>query len=78
VGAILLDPSCSDHFGPIVVSEVSAGSVRAFAELYDRWGYGQLSHAEIAAELGLPSATVKSRMRFGLQSLRTSVDHTSA
>jgi RNA polymerase sigma-70 factor (ECF subfamily) len=40
--------------------------------------YGRLSHAEIAAQLGLPSATVKTRMRLGLQTLRTSSDHTSA
>jgi RNA polymerase sigma-70 factor (ECF subfamily) len=32
--------------------------------------YGQLSHTEIAAHLGLPSGTVKGRMRLGLQTLR--------
>ncbi len=32
--------------------------------------YGQLSHTEIAARLGLPAGTVKGRMRLGLQKLR--------
>lgn len=32
--------------------------------------YGQLSHTEIAARLGLPTGTVKGRMRLGLQQLR--------
>jgi RNA polymerase sigma-70 factor (ECF subfamily) len=32
--------------------------------------YGQLSHSEIATQLGLPSGTVKGRMRLGLQKLR--------
>lgn len=32
--------------------------------------YGQLSHIEIAAQLGLPPGTVKGRMRLGLQKLR--------
>lgn len=31
--------------------------------------YGQLSHAEIAAHLGLPTGTVKGRMRLGLRRL---------
>jgi RNA polymerase sigma-70 factor (ECF subfamily) len=32
--------------------------------------YGQLTHTEIAAQLGLPCGTVKGRMRLGLQKLR--------
>lgn len=32
--------------------------------------YGQLSHSEIAARLGLPTGTVKGRMRLGLEKLR--------
>jgi RNA polymerase sigma-70 factor, ECF subfamily len=32
--------------------------------------YGQLSHTEIATQLGIPSGTVKGRMRLGLQKLR--------
>lgn len=35
--------------------------------------YGQLSHSEIAAHLGLPAGTVKGRMRLGLQRLRADV-----
>lgn len=35
--------------------------------------YGQLSHDEIAAHLGLPSGTVKGRMRLGLQKLSRSL-----
>jgi len=34
--------------------------------------YGQLTHAEIAAQLGLPAGTVKGRVRLGLQKLRRS------
>jgi RNA polymerase sigma-70 factor, ECF subfamily len=34
--------------------------------------YGQLSHTEIATQLGLPSGTVKGRMRLGLLKLRAS------
>jgi RNA polymerase sigma-70 factor, ECF subfamily len=40
--------------------------------------YGQLSNAEIAAQLGLPPGTVKGRMRLGLQKLRTNVDQAVA
>ena len=40
--------------------------------------YGQLSHAEIAAQLGLPSGTIKGRMRLGLQKLRANLDHAVA
>jgi RNA polymerase sigma-70 factor (ECF subfamily) len=36
--------------------------------------YGQLSHAEIAAQLSLPPGTVKGRMRLGLQRLRANID----
>ena len=35
--------------------------------------YGQLSHTEIAAQLGLPAGTVKGRMRLGLSKLRISL-----
>jgi RNA polymerase sigma-70 factor (ECF subfamily) len=35
--------------------------------------YGQLSHTEIAAQLGLPTGTVKGRMRLGLQKLRADI-----
>jgi RNA polymerase sigma-70 factor (ECF subfamily) len=36
--------------------------------------YGQLSHTEIAAHLGLPAGTVKGRMRLGLQRLRDTLE----
>jgi RNA polymerase sigma-70 factor (ECF subfamily) len=36
--------------------------------------YGQLSHTEIAAHLGLPSGTIKGRMRLGLEKLRADLD----
>jgi RNA polymerase sigma-70 factor, ECF subfamily len=32
--------------------------------------YGELTHSEIAAQLGLPAGTVKGRMRLGLEKLR--------
>ena len=42
----------------------------AHAEVITLLYYGQLSHTEIAAQLGLPTGTVKGRMRLGLQKLR--------
>jgi RNA polymerase sigma-70 factor (ECF subfamily) len=40
--------------------------------------YGQLTHAEIAARLELPSGTVKGRMRLGLQKLRADIEQVEA
>jgi RNA polymerase sigma-70 factor (ECF subfamily) len=40
--------------------------------------YGQLSHTEIATQLGIPSGTVKGRMRLGLQKLRATTNHAAA
>jgi RNA polymerase sigma-70 factor (ECF subfamily) len=40
--------------------------------------YGQLSHTEIAAHLGLPAGTVKGRMRLGLQKLRADIEQVAA
>jgi RNA polymerase sigma-70 factor (ECF subfamily) len=39
--------------------------------------YGELTHAEIAAELELPAGTVKGRMRLGMQKLRADFDAVS-
>lgn len=35
--------------------------------------FGELSHSEIASQLGLPAGTVKGRMRLGLEKLRRQV-----
>ena len=40
--------------------------------------YGQLTHTEIAAHLGLPEGTVKGRMRLGMQKLRASLESRAA
>jgi RNA polymerase sigma-70 factor (ECF subfamily) len=40
--------------------------------------YGQLTHTEIAAQLGLPRGTVKGRMRLGLQKLRADLEPVAA
>jgi RNA polymerase sigma-70 factor, ECF subfamily len=40
--------------------------------------YGQLTHAEIATSLDLPSGTVKGRMRLGLQKLRADIEQAEA
>jgi RNA polymerase sigma-70 factor (ECF subfamily) len=49
----------------------------AQAEVITLAFYGQLSHTEIAAQLGLPAGTVKGRMRLGLQRLRVGLDRAS-
>jgi RNA polymerase sigma-70 factor, ECF subfamily len=36
--------------------------------------FGELSHSEIASQLGLPAGTVKGRMRLGLEKLRRQMD----
>lgn len=43
---------------------------KAQAEVIVLAYYGELSHTEIAAQLGLPTGTVKGRMRLGLEKLR--------
>ena len=45
----------------------------AQAEVITLAYYGQLSHSEIAAYLGLPTGTVKGRMRLGLQRLQADI-----
>ncbi len=49
------------------------GSRRALpaAELIDLAYYGGMTHHELAEYLDLPLGTVKSRLRLGLQKLRT-------
>jgi RNA polymerase sigma-70 factor (ECF subfamily) len=46
----------------------------AQAEVITLAYYGQLTHTEIAAQLGLPRGTVKGRMRLGLQKLRADLE----
>lgn len=40
--------------------------------------YGQLTHTEIATQLGVPCGTVKGRMRLGLRKLRATTDQAVA
>lgn len=40
--------------------------------------YGQLTHTEIAEQLGLPTGTVKGRMRLGLHKLRANLPNATA
>ncbi len=40
--------------------------------------YGQLTHVEIAAHLGVPEGTVKGRMRLGMDKLRANIDRNAA
>jgi RNA polymerase sigma-70 factor (ECF subfamily) len=46
----------------------------AQAEVITLAYYGELSHTEIAAHLGLPTGTVKGRMRLGLQKLHADIN----
>jgi RNA polymerase sigma-70 factor (ECF subfamily) len=50
----------------------------AQAEVVTLAYYGELSHTEIAAQLGLPTGTVKGRMRLGLQKLRADTKQVAA
>jgi RNA polymerase sigma-70 factor, ECF subfamily len=50
----------------------------AQAEVITLAYYGQLSHTEIAAQLDLPTGTVKGRMRLGLQKLRADITQAAA
>jgi RNA polymerase sigma-70 factor, ECF subfamily len=40
--------------------------------------YGELTHSEIAAQLGVPIGTIKGRMRLGLQKLRAEIEGIAA
>jgi RNA polymerase sigma-70 factor (ECF subfamily) len=50
----------------------------AQAEVITLAYYGQLSHTEIAAHLGLPAGTIKGRMRLGLQKLHADIQYALA
>jgi RNA polymerase sigma-70 factor (ECF subfamily) len=50
----------------------------AQAEVITLAYYGQLTHTEIAAQLGVPRGTVKGRMRLGLQKLRVDLEPVAA
>ena len=50
----------------------------AQAEVITLAYYGQLTHTEIAAHLGLPAGTVKGRMRLGLQKLKADITQVPA
>ncbi len=75
-----------DDVSKSVIQRNDAGDLRgALALLSDEQRevitlayYGQLSHTEIAARLGLASGTVKGRMRLGLKKLRANVDEAAA
>jgi RNA polymerase sigma-70 factor (ECF subfamily) len=55
-----------------------AGLPDAQREVITRAFYGQLTHSEIAAHLGLPAGTVKGRMRLGLQRLRDGIQRAAS
>jgi RNA polymerase sigma-70 factor (ECF subfamily) len=71
-------PDVTDEVEDEVVSETVAAEVRAvLAELPDAERqpielayFGELSYRAVAAQLGLPEGTVKSRIRVGLSKLR--------
>jgi RNA polymerase sigma-70 factor, ECF subfamily len=50
----------------------------AQAEVITLAYYGQLSHTEIAERLGLPTGTIKGRMRLGLQKLEADIKPATA
>jgi RNA polymerase sigma-70 factor (ECF subfamily) len=64
-----------------VVARIDAGRLHALLQRLPDYQrevivlayYGELTHREIAAELGLPAGTVKGRMRLGLEKLRTDI-----
>jgi RNA polymerase sigma-70 factor (ECF subfamily) len=78
----LVERSAPGRLADQVVDRDNAAHLKAFLqqlpeaqrEVVTLGFYGQLSHAEIAARLGLAPGTVKGRMRLGLKKLRVSID----
>ena len=76
------EPPATDNVADEAVQRTEAERLRAsLARLPDAQQevitlayYGQLTHTEIATQLGLPAGTVKGRMRLGLEKLRASID----
>ncbi len=78
-------PAAADRFETAVKRDDAHGPLASLASLPDAQAevitlayYGQLSHTEIAAQLGLPTGTVKVRMRLGLQKLRSNDEQAAA
>jgi RNA polymerase sigma-70 factor (ECF subfamily) len=74
-------PSGDDGPGDVITRDDAARLHASLAMLSDVQQeviilafYGELSHSEIAARLGLPAGTVKGRMRLGLHKLRADRD----
>lgn len=69
-----------EHFDPartsfrawamVVVSNRAIDAERTLDQVIALAYFGELSHTEIASHLDLPAATVKGRMRLGLEKLR--------
>ena len=78
----LRERPASDDVSENVVARDDAGRLlTSLAQLPDHQRevivlayYGELSHSEIAAHLGLSAGTVKGRMRLGLQKLRDNAE----
>lgn len=56
------------HLGPLM--QLPAAEAEVIALAY----FGEMSHTEISAQLGLPPGTVKGRMRLGMEKLRARME----